>query len=200
MNDRAEISLGRYYRSFKGSLGLLASVVVALPLISKPFSDTAGKYAFPSLGDIESPARIGTVVLALAATYAAYFGRGASTRYRFRRVAGLVATAAFFLVLYLTLSFCFVRRIDIPTRGTSVFVSVGYERTEFAKTTFGSATDEEMLRQRGPDEEQVRRLWTPLSLLLARLGLLASYCGFVLALVLALSVGIIFQLEDSKSR
>jgi len=78
-----------------------------------------------------------------------------------------------------------------------VLVSVGYERTEFTNATFGSMTDEEVLRQRGTDEEQIRKLWTPTSVIIARLALFGSYCGFVLALISAFSVGIVSQLEET---
>jgi hypothetical protein len=197
LQDRSPISLRQYYLSFKSLSGLLAGAVTALPLISKLLPDAASAYAFPPLGNIEGPARTGALVLAVAVTYAAYFSRGATVRSRPWRIAGLVVMASFCLVLYLALSFRFVRRIDVPSRATSILVTVGYQRTEFANRTFGSATDEEMLRQRGPNEEQVERLWTPKSVLAARLELFASYSGFVLALVLAFSVGIVFQLEDA---
>jgi hypothetical protein len=138
------------------------------------------------------------MALAVAVTYAAYFSRGVSAKARARGIAGFVAASALFLVFYLGLNYRFVRRIDVPSRNTSVLVSVGYERTEFANTTFGSATDEEILRQRGPEDEQIRKLWAFGSVLTARLVLFGSYCGFVLALISAVSVGIVSQLEEGK--
>jgi hypothetical protein len=199
LRDSAPISLRRYYHSFKSLSGLLAGTVAALPLLSRLLPDDGRAYAFPPLGDIEGPARIGTVVLAIAFTYAAYFSRQPKIKMRIRRVSGLVALAALCFLSYLILSVQFVRRIEIPSRGASVFLSVGYDRTEFAIATFGPATDEEMLRQRGPDEEQTRRLWTPKSVAIVRLSLFGSYLGSILALVFAFSVGVVFQLEDSRS-
>jgi hypothetical protein len=176
--------------SFRSASGIVAATIAALPVVSKMLPDTAGAYAFPPLGSIDVPARIATVVLAGAVTYVAYFSIGVTARSRFRRVAVPFVVAAFCVIFYLAASLWFVRRIDIPAIGKSVLVSVGYKRTEFAVTTFGSATDEEMLRQRGPDEEQIRKLWTPASVLIARLTLFTFYCGSVLTLVYAFSVGV----------
>jgi hypothetical protein len=112
-----------------------------------------------------------------------------------RSISILLAFATAFLFFYLLAYFRFVRTIDIATRGTSVSVSVGYHRTEFAANTFGRATDWEILRQRGTDEEEIWMLWTVRSLLVARSALLLTYLGFILSLVAALSWGALHPSE-----
>jgi hypothetical protein len=95
------------------------------------------------------------------------------------------------LLAYLAAYQRFVRRIEIPSRGeTSVYVSVGYQRTVFADQTFGSASDWEMLRARGTSEEEIGRLWTAKSLIIARLGLYFSCSLTTLALLFLFSFGL----------
>lgn len=72
-------------------------------------------------------------------------------------------------------------------------MSVGYDRTQFAKANFGSDSDEDMLRARGTDDEEIKKLWTYQSLAVARLALFISYCGFILGLVAVFSLGIVFD-------
>jgi len=68
---------------------------------------------------------------------------------------------------------------------------VGYERSSFAKSTFGEESDFDMLRARGFDEEQISQLWTKKSLLISRMSLYVSYLCFILALVGGFSLGIV---------
>jgi hypothetical protein len=96
-----------------------------------------------------------------------------------------------FLLAYLALCERFVRRVDIPSRETAVYVSIGYERTAFADATFGLASDWELLRRRGTDEEQLRMLWTTQSLIIARLALYTAHAVTVLALVAVFSFGVV---------
>lgn len=102
--------------------------------------------------------------------------------------------AAVCLLAYLSAYERFVRRVDIPTRGTSVYVSVGYQRTAFADQTFGSASDWEMLRARGISEEEIDRLWTEKSLIVARFLLYSSCSLTTLALLFLFSFGLAHDL------
>lgn len=69
-----------------------------------------------------------------------------------------------------------VRVVPIPRLGTAQAVSVGDERTDFAKK-LGNVDDYELLRDRGPYEEEVEKLWTARSLTKARFRLWLSYTG-----------------------
>lgn len=84
-----------------------------------------------------------------------------SRAHRVAIVRGLV-----FLFLYVALFMRFVRSREVPSKGTTVQISVGFERAEFAKANFNGDRDWEILRFRGTDEEQVSKLWTIRSLML----------------------------------
>lgn len=196
MNTARAITASQYYRSFKSLSGVLASAATASPLLSLLLPGGSASYVFPPLGIADAPARFGTVSLALAVTYLVFFSRGLWRHKDFWVITSAVGLSVLSLVLYLTLYMRFVRTIDIPSKGTSISVTVGYERTDFAKSTFGSDTDWEILRQRGTEEEEIWRLWTTRSILLARLGLYTSHCGFILLLVAAFSRGVLSGLES----
>jgi hypothetical protein len=169
--------------------GIFASICGALPLLSQLLPEKLD--TFPPLGDIESAARVGLVVLAFAITFVLYFW--AATFYvRSHAVLAVALVIAFIsLLCFLGLHQRFVRRVDIPSKGTAVSVSVGYERTPFANTSLQSLSDWEMLRARGTDDEQILKLWTAKSLIVVRLLLLGTYALVVLALVGAFSLGVV---------
>jgi hypothetical protein len=91
----------------------------------------------------------------------------------------------------------FVRAIPEVNQADHI-VSVGYKRTEFAKSTLGDASDEEMLRDRGLTDEDIRSLWTTRSLSLSRLLLFVSCMGCTLSLVALASLGVLLQARESK--
>jgi hypothetical protein len=192
------MTLKKYYFSFKSLSGAFAALFAALPFLSKFFP--GGAYIFPPLGDLEAPARIGALLLAFAATYAVYFIVKGGAVKPGRLIAMMVFVGFIGLLAYLVLFERFVRAINIPSMHETVYVTVGYERTAFATTNFDSAPDEELLRARGPDEEQLRILWTFKSLAIARLTLFLAYSVMLLALVAAFSVGVGAELSSRESR
>lgn len=186
MNEPGQVTqdIGAYFKSFLAGLtGLLALV----PVLSALPSD-AGKYLFPPLGEITWPARIGAVALTLLAIFVSYVFSAGNSR---RRVGFAFASATLFLALFLWLTHSFVRTIDVPSRETSVAVSVGYERTDFANKNFPDESDWEMLRQRGWTDEDVESLWTRGSVAVVRLGLWATCMGFLLSCTFALCFGVL---------
>jgi hypothetical protein len=184
------MTLRRYYSSFKSLTGILAGLVAAFPYISKLLPSDASAYAFPPLGDGEAIARIAAVLFAVAVTFGVFFWASRLSVNIARVIAISFAISALSFCLYFGLHIGFVRRLDVPSQKTTVYVSVGYERTEFAKANFKSATDEDLIRGRGMDDEQIRLLWTTKSLIIARLSLYVSYCVCILGLVLAFSTGV----------
>lgn len=173
--------------------GALAGIAGILPFLSKLLPENISTYIFPPLGNAEGPARIGTFALALATTYLTFFWKATPLRNNSRRIVVTLMLAVVFYCFYLLGYLRFVRTIDIPTRETTVSVTVGYQRTDFASKNFGSASDWELLRQRGTDEEQIWVLWTARSVVTARGVLLVAYSGFVLCLVAAFSWGVLQQ-------
>jgi hypothetical protein len=173
---------------------VLAAAPPILATVAAPFlPDSASAYGFPPMGDVGSFARLGLLCLAVLVTYLVYFWRGGKW---FLVVAALVAFLS--LCVYIALYPRFVLRVDIRSTKTSARVSVGYDRTPFARATFGSDSDEDMLRARGFDDEEIKKLWTYRSLVIARLALFASYCGFMLGLVAAFSLGIVLRLSENE--
>jgi hypothetical protein len=108
-----------------------------------------------------------------------------------------IACGLVFFLLYVVTFMRFVRTIEIPSKGTVVQVSVGIQRTEFAKANFNSDSDWEILRDRGTDEEQVWKLWTARSLVLCRFALYTTYSLCLLSLVAAFSWGVLAGLKES---
>lgn len=93
----------------------------------------------------------------------------------------------------------YVRNVKIPSRDESVLVSIGGHRTEFAVKNFPDQSDLELLRQRGFEEEEIERLWTASSILLARFYLWASLCGLIMFPVAALGVGIASEAQKQTA-
>jgi hypothetical protein len=183
------MTLKQYYKAFWSLSGVLAAAPPIIATAILPFlPEKAPAYGFPPMGDVGSFAGLGLVSLAFLVTYVVYFWRGG------RWLLGAVSIVSFLcLCVYIALYPRFVLRIDIPPQSRTIRVSVGYERTLFAKANFGSDSDEDMLRARGFDDEEVKKLWTYQSLIIARLALFTSYCGFMLGLVAAFSLGIVFE-------
>lgn len=122
------------------------------------------------------------------ATYVVYLLQGSSESSRRKLTLILWLFAFIACALYLAAATRFVRIISIPTLHDSVAVSVGFERTTFAKA-LGEASDFDLLRLRGPQEEEIQKLWTFRSLTLSRLALWTFYCGVVSAFAGIFSLG-----------
>lgn len=193
MHTPPQITLARYYKSFASISGVLAAATSVGPIVSVFLPGGASPYIFPPLGDVTMPARLGAVALAVAITYFAFYSVPPSKGV-FRRFLWFGGVALISLCSYLFCFSHFVRKIDVPATDSHVSVGIGYERTRFAIQTFDSESDWDMLRARGTSEEEVSRLWTARSLDISRLCLFASYCGFVLPLVLAFSLGVRYQM------
>ena len=199
MNNNGSFTLLQYYRSFISISGVIAGLLTAFPLLSGLIlPESYRAYCFPPLGNVEGPARIATVALALAATYFAFFARATLAVRNRKRVAIALVFASVCICLYLALFLRFVRTIEIPSRDRSVQVSVGCERSDFAKANFVGESDWDLLRDRGTAEEEIWRLWTAKSLLISRLSLYITYLLVVLSLVTAFSWGVIYQLSQGE--
>lgn len=199
MNDNHTVTLVEYLLSFKSKTGLAAGLFSAIPILSKLLPESYSAYGFPPLGTGESVARIGAVVLALAAPLFAFYTASAARKGNRKRVASGIIFAFVCLFLYFVLFLRFVRTIDIPSKNITVQVSVGYERTDFAKVTFGEISDEDLLRARGTSDEEIRKLWTTKSLLVSRSSLYITYVLVFLSLVTAFSWGVFEQSMQPKT-
>ncbi len=195
------LNLRSYYSNFKSMRGVVAVIGMTVPLVPKLKPGTWTEYLLAPLGGIDVIARVLLAVLCVAVTYLVYFVfQEQSHRARKRTfLISLLVLPFSCLILYMVASLLFVRKVDIPTLERSEYVSVGFQRSDFAKQTFGSMTDEEMLRSRGLDEEEIRKLWTQSSIVTARLALFVSWAGFALALVFGLSLGVLDHTEKAMN-
>lgn len=191
MHSRQPATLIRYYKNFGSVSGALAIATGVGPLISALNLGGLSPYLFPPLGETTVPSRLGIVMLAIATTYLAYYARVPTAP--FTRLFPLLALSMLFLCAYIVSFGHFVRKIDIPATNSSIFVTVGYERTASATKTFDSESDWDMLRARGTSDEELEKLWTEHSLDMSHLCLLLTYSGFVLPLVLVFSLGVRYQ-------
>ena len=190
-----------FYKSFLSLRGVLAAVIAAAPAFSKFVEEPVSAYLFPPLGDMAGVARLAVAVFAFGVTYAVCVWQVAEAKIN-RSLFSALAVAVVALFGYLYFHEEFVRQLYIPTLSRSVSVCIGSERTEMAKKTFGAASDEELLRSRGFDDEQLRWLWTPTSLRIARLALFFTYSVCAWALVAMCSLGVLrnARLRHQESR
>ena len=181
------MTIAEYYRSYVGVLGAISGFVTAIPGLSYLLpSDYAG-YIFPPVGPFEPMARALTVLAAIFATFIAL--------YLPRKRLGIAMTICGLLfvtagLLYFWSFSRYVRIIQIPSLKQSIMVSIGSQRTQFAIEAFPDQTDWEILKERGFEEEEIEKLWTTNSILLARVLLWASLTGVIIFPVTALGIGI----------
>ena len=181
-NAPSPVTVRGYYKSLRGASTALAAVV--LPLVSKFVGSEPALYLFPPLGTVDGIGRFALICLGLLMSVGVYFliyTRHATSPVKLVWIASILAFL--FLTLYLASYQRFVRRIDVPSTGSSIYVSVGYRRTPFAEQTFGTASDWDMLRARGTSEEAIEQLWTETSLMISRLCLFFSCSLSMLALL-----------------
>jgi hypothetical protein len=88
--------------------------------------------------------------------------------------------------------------VDIPSAGLHAFVSIGYERSQFALAAFHDTSDSGLLHSRGFTEEEIANLWTPRSLYVSRLALFLSFVGSMLSLVAFASLGVLLRAREVK--
>ena len=174
------MDLKKYLERFKSVIGALTGALTVLPLLSEVLPGKAGDYAFPPLGTYQLFWKVLSAAVAAATILLIYyFARGSSyVAQHDRRVKAFVLVGAFGglgILAYFIAVQLVVRELWIPTENKAVAVSVGFHRTEFAEKEFSGKGDWEMLETMGFEEEQIRKLWTISSILVARTLLFAAY-------------------------
>lgn len=92
-----------------------------------------------------------------------------------------------------------IRTISIIPLKKNISVIVGLERSPFAKEHFANNTDEEMLKERGYTKEEIRRLWTPESIIRARCFVIGSYFLLLLFITMLFGIGTLkLALEEQR--
>jgi len=200
-----KMSISQYYKAFGIVRVILAGLSFVPPLIGLFVSDS-GKipnYFYPPLGDFKIISIVGTVALGLLSTYAVFLYCSRSSR-ALHPTATLVLSviAALSLFVLLALYIRLVKVVPIASENTEVTVSIGYDRTQFVSSSreLVNLTDSELLLVRGPWENQIQKLWTLNSIIVARGCLGAFYTCFLVCLVSILSLGVYQEASEEAPR
>jgi hypothetical protein len=196
-----QITLKQYYGSFKDFPGMMTYVFTGLPLLSwlaKEVSlENVQRTLFPPLGQIQPLAYSASILFIALTPLLAYF----LFKQRITKAALIASSTAalLFFLAYFGFYTAFVRLIDIPTRQTSIAVSIGYARTDFANANFKSESDTDILKARGTEEDQIERLWTIKSIVIVRIALFAAYTLTLVCIVFAISWAVRADLEATQA-
>lgn len=193
MSDSARITAPEYYKAFGSFRGAVAALFGLLPASSLVIPGRI----FPPLGNDTLLAQSFAVVVAIVVTYLVFIRQNIAVSKIKRTITFLILVSIVFFFGYLAAREYFVCEIYIPSIERANIVSVGYQRTDFANSVFGTATNLEMLRARGSDDEEIFRLWTKKSVYVSRSVLFLSYLGCALCLVAFASLSVLLHLRDS---
>jgi len=90
----------------------------------------------------------------------------------------------------------FVKDVAVPSVNQEVFVSIGYQRTDFALRTYPTSNDRDMLHDQGPSEETVQLLWTRSSIWIVRGILWLLYTVTLACFLVVICVGVYQHASD----
>jgi hypothetical protein len=193
LQNSAPISVLEYYKSFGGLRGAIAGAFTFLPVSSLVIPGRV----FPPLGNETILSQWFAVIIGVVVTYLVFLRQNVTTSKIKSAMTFFLLIATVFFCAYLAARLNFVRTIDIPSLKDVAIVSVGYERTDFAKSVFGDASDLDMLRARGTDDEEIVKLWTTRSVYVSRITLLCSYLGCALSLIAIASLAVLLRARES---
>lgn len=177
--------IAQTFKQYVASVRAVQWFVCVIPLGGRLLQKQSA-LAFPPLGgDIGTYIFFAIVISGLAAILPWV---GTIQRSKGKSVWLTTLLAVCSVVVYFSFSEGYV--VSIPLLDGSILsVTVGSQRTRFAKENFPDKSDAEMLMARGPYENEVRKLWTEESIILIRTVLFGSYLA---ALVFTnLSIGLI---------
>jgi len=187
-----KMTISLYLKSFGRVWGSLTALIGAFPFIGNYF---ANNYLYIS-PPIKTQFLLIFFIIFLSCIYSVYFFKDLEI---WQKKWGtplviipllLILFASFLIFFYW--SHVAVRSILLPDRNKTIYVIVGTERTQFAKTNFTDThSDEDLLRNIGYLDEDIRRLWTQKSINLCRLYVAGSYFLTLLCLTAIFSVGVL---------
>jgi hypothetical protein len=189
-----KVTVCQYYRGFVSLLGALAGVPFVPPVVHFfiPDSNAIAGYLYPPIGDSQQLTLCATFLFLLITTYVVFQYQQAASKQRVHTALVLWVGIAACVCALIALYGCFVRRIPVPVLGIAVPVSVGFERTDFARQWYPNSNDWEMLHDTGPTEDRIQDLWTLRSILAVRALLWGSY-SLMLACFLAVVSLAVYQ-------
>ncbi|HVZ84908.1 MAG TPA: hypothetical protein VG893_14625 [Terracidiphilus sp.] len=184
------IAIKKYYQAFSGirvwlfSIPFLTLMSHSLKLDSSFFNLSL----FPPLGEVENLTILATIAMLLATTYLVYQyceSRTAKTkRLLICCAAGIVVGITALIFLYAG----FVVRVPISGADSEVLVSVGWERTPLALSTYPGYTKQAMLHDSGPWEDRISALWTTRSIWTIRTLLWLAYSVVCISFISLISL------------
>jgi hypothetical protein len=195
------ITIRQYYAGFVGSWGLVASVPLVPPILNsilRFFWPAFAAYLYPPLGHVQPIALAGTLIFLLVVTLVVFTSCRSA-----QQISPYVSVILASLILggmccFIGLYSSYVRRAPIRAEAVEVPLSVGYERTDFAKQQYSQESDAEMLHDWGSSEEEIQKLWTKRSMAIIRGALWLSYT-LILACVVAVVSVVVYQHATEES-
>jgi hypothetical protein len=175
-NEMVDVRAWLYW----GFSNLFRGAVTVAPVLASPLRSHIVETSRQSPPLLWPPVGGMTVYAApLASLVIGLFGWGFSKRLK-KNTAANLRTAGLVVAILSLLSFSylllgFVKEVFPPSGGVQ-YRSIGFDRTDAAKRVFPSTMpDVEVLKAVGLDDGSIESAWTPTSVLLVRLGLLATY-------------------------
>jgi hypothetical protein len=195
------ITLKQYFRAFANLWGIAAGAPFVGPLLHLffPNSSAVAEYLYPPLGDVEWIAVAATVGFLLATMFAVFTCCQSAQKTPKSVPVILMSGVAVGVCALIVLHVLYVRHIPVQSVNLEVPVSIGYERTDFARQWYPEPKwdDWQMLSDAGPREETIQKLWTPHSIWVVRVFLWLSY---TLALACFLSVVSLCAYQHASER
>lgn len=187
------LSVGAYYKAFRGFGGFATAVLTAVPIASELTKGTVSAVLFPP---VSAAYKLPTVLVIFALTFAIF----ACQYFKWTQSADARAKAAWIafgatVVGFVAYVVCYSRFVrELPAADGPQYVSVGFERKDFSDPHLRDASDDyELLRYRGLKDADIESLWTFPSIVIARLALLLSYLLILLPPVAGCSLIALFK-------
>jgi hypothetical protein len=195
------ITVRHYYNGFVSLFGVSASAPFIPPLLHLflPNSSAFADYLYPPLGDFEWIAVAATLGILVITTFVVFVFCESVSKIRRSVPAVLMVILALSVCWLLALYVPYVRRVPVKAVDLEVPVSIGYNRTEFARNTYPQSTDWEILQSVGPHEDQIQKLWTPRSISVVRISLWFFYTLSVSCFLSIISLAIYRHAAETAS-
>jgi len=191
------ITLEHYYKEFKSLFGGITAVIAAFPLVATFVPANIPPIILPP---VESSTIAVSEIFVLFFVVWVFFLKDLSL---WQRSYACPIVMFLFLILgfiaylfYYSWTLQVVRVIHVPINGQEYVAVIGLQRSPFAEQFFPNATDEEMLKERGVTEEEIRRLWIPESVYTAKTWLVGYYFLTLICITITGSVGVLCSCLD----
>jgi hypothetical protein len=150
------------------------------PIMSKLWADKIDlPFVWPPIGDIEL--YLGALTSVLVALLGFFPSKLRTKVVAIRNMRIALALGFVLAIVYGFLLMGIVVPKETLHNG-KVYITIGFQRTNLANTKYPYATSSELLEYGGLSEGDIEKMWTPESILLAKLLLYISYLGAMASL------------------